>query len=147
MSLSRDSKLREQLGVPRLVLNGIDVERKVARVDAVDEVAESATAPVRAGAEAGTLLHVAALGFHSGLLVDLLHLATVKLEGLSRLATKDEHISVVQLDARHRLRAHELNIVDFKLCPLLAGNWSSEVTTVLVAFELHSCTSVELVDE
>lgn len=46
MSLSRDSKLREQLGVPRLVLNGIDVEREVARVNAVDEVAESATAPI-----------------------------------------------------------------------------------------------------
>lgn len=76
-----------------------------------------------------------------------MHLARVELVGLSRLATKDEHISVVQLDTGHRLGSHELSIVDFELCPLLAGNRRSKVTTVLVALEERRCARIKLVDE
>ena len=72
-------------------------------INAVDEVAEGAPDPVGCISEAGSLLHDTSASAHTGLLVDGLDLPGVKHKCLCRLSAKDEHISVIQLDASHRL--------------------------------------------
>lgn len=75
------------------------------------------------------------------MLVDLLYLARVELECLRGLTAEDQHISTVELDARHRLRPHELHIVDLELRPFLAGNGRAVLLTVSVTLKLagRSC--------
>jgi len=51
-----------------------------------------------------------------------LDLSRIELESLCGLSTKDEHISVVQLDTGNRLRSDELHVVHLELGPLLAGH-------------------------
>ena len=75
------------------------MQSKFIAINAVDEVAEGAPNPVGSISKAGSLLHDASTSAHTGLLVDSLDLSGVKHECLCRLSTKDEHISVVQLDA------------------------------------------------
>ena len=88
------------------------MQSKLISIDAVDEVAEGATDPVGCISEAGTLLHDTSTSAHTGLLVDGLDLSSVKHECLCRLSAKDEHISVVQLDASDRLSSDELRVID-----------------------------------
>ena len=72
-------------------------------INAVDEVAEGAPDPVGCISKASSLLHDTSASAHTGLLVDGLDFPGVKHKCLCRLSAKDEHISVVQLDASHRL--------------------------------------------
>ena len=72
-------------------------------INAVDEVAEGAPDPVGCISEASSLLHDTSASAHTGFLVAGLDLPGVKHKCLCRLSAKDEHISVVQLNASHRL--------------------------------------------
>lgn len=116
-------------------------------VNAVGEAAESAGNPIGGVTETRSRTHLAARGLHSCLFVDSLNFTSVKLECLSRFATKDEHISAVQLDTSDRLGAHKLHIVDFKLSPLLARYSCSIVATVFVPFVNTSRACIHLVHE
>ena len=103
LSLPRDAKLRKWLRVPALIFDCIHMQSKFITVDAVDEVAEGTPNPVRCISKAGSLLHDTSTSAHTGLLVDGLDLSGVEHECLCRLSAKDEHISVVKLDASDRL--------------------------------------------
>ena len=79
------------------------MQSKFIAINTVDEIAEGAPNPVGSISKAGSLLHDASTSAHTSLLVDSLDLSGVKHESLCRLSTKDEHISVVQLDSSDRL--------------------------------------------
>ena len=123
------------------------MEVQLVAVYAIDEVAESTPDPVRVVPETRLGHHAAPAGAHVGLLVDLLYLARVELERLRRLAAEDQHISTVELDARHRLRLNELHVVDLKLRPFLAGNGHAVLPTAAVTLELAARPRVKQVDK
>ena len=79
------------------------MQSEIIAIDAVDEVAEGTSDPVRCISEAGSLLHDTSTSAHAGLLVDGLDLPGVKHKCLCRLSAKDEHISVVKLNGSDRL--------------------------------------------
>ncbi len=104
-------------------------------VNAVDELAKSASNPVTAIAESGILTHSAATGANIRLLVNLLNLASVELECLGRVSAKDKHVSAAELDTCHGLRAHELSIGDLELGPLLACDCLTVFSAGSITFE------------
>ena len=81
------------------------------------------------------------------MLVDSLYFTCIELERLRRVSSKDEHISVVQLNTGDRLRADELHVVDLKLIPLLTSHGCSILTRVRITVIDLRRTCVEQVDE
>ena len=108
--------------MPGRVFHRVDVQGELAGINAVDEATKRASHPIARVTEASAAGHVRTSSANACLLVNSLDLSRIELESLCGLATKDEHISVVQLDTGNRLRSDKLHVVHLELGPLLAGH-------------------------
>ena len=95
------------------------------RVDCVDEVFELSCHKIGVKTKLSWYRKLTSWRSHFGNLWLSIDFSCIKNEGLRRIATKYEHVSLADLDTRTRLSVDEILVADIDFRPTLVCNWAA----------------------